>query len=126
MIVLDASVAVRLISGDSASRDAVRGQALLAPHLIDAEVLHALRGLQLGGRISPDQARTLLGHWQGVSLHRLPMRPLLAEAFGWRHNVSAYDALYVAAAKGNGCPLVTADRRLAAAATDLVDVALML
>ena len=42
-------------------------------------------------------------------------RVLLHEDWSLRHNVSACDALYVALARRLACPLVTLDRRLAAA-----------
>jgi predicted nucleic acid-binding protein len=40
---------------------------------------------------------------------------LLPDALALRHNLSAYDALYVAAARVLDCGLLTRDRRLAAA-----------
>jgi predicted nucleic acid-binding protein len=39
----------------------------------------------------------------------------MLRAFELRANVTAYDACYVALAESLGCPLVTADRRLASA-----------
>jgi len=39
----------------------------------------------------------------------------MRRAYEQRANVTAYDAAYVALAEGLGCPLVTGDRRLAAA-----------
>jgi len=43
-----------------------------------------------------------------------PNEPLTAAALdiAVRHNISAYDGLYLALAAGHGCQLVTADRRL--------------
>jgi len=46
---------------------------------------------------------------------RFPVGPLMRRAYEQRANVTAYDAAYVALAEGLGCPLVTGDRRLAAA-----------
>lgn len=48
-------------------------------------------------------------------IERLPIAPLLLDAWGLRHNLNSYDSLYVALARRLDCPLITADRRLAAA-----------
>ncbi len=117
MIVLDSSVAVALVTGSAEARAAVRGHRLYAPHLIDAEVGHAIRGLNLGGQLDDSEAAEALARWVNVDVTRLAMAPLLAEAFGLRHNLTVYDALFVVTAGRLGCPLVTADRRLAATPT---------
>lgn len=50
-------------------------------------------------------------------LRRLPHVLLVQEAWAFRHNVSAYDALYLAAARLHGVPILTADGPLARAPT---------
>ena len=57
-----------------------------------------------------------------VDLDRHPHRPLLNAIWQWRHNLTAYDAAYVALAEILGQPLVTGDARLAAAPRLPVDV----
>jgi predicted nucleic acid-binding protein len=47
--------------------------------------------------------------------HRTSTGSLLSAAWDLRHNLSVYDALYVALARRLRCPLITVDRRLVAA-----------
>lgn len=88
---------------------------LHAPHLVDAEVASGLRRLAGAGRVSPQSARRVLNTWTRLGVTRYPMNALLERVWELRDNVSAYDACYVALAERLGCPLVTADRRLAQA-----------
>lgn len=115
MIVADTSAAVAALLGQSSAREALIGQRLIAPHVIDAEVAHALRGLVRGSKLSADQGRSLLGTWCRLALDRLPMAPLLPRVWELRDNLTAYDAVFVAAAESLDVPLVTADHRLATA-----------
>ena len=48
-------------------------------------------------------------------VERLPHRPVLEDAWSLRGHVTAYDALYVAAARARQAALVTADGPLARA-----------
>ena len=52
LIVVDTSAALAALFGQAPARDALVGQRLLAPHVIDAEIAHALRGLVLGGKVT--------------------------------------------------------------------------
>jgi predicted nucleic acid-binding protein len=120
MTVVDASVVVAyLVGSDHSSVVAERLQAgpsaLCAPHLIDAEVGHALRGVVAGGALSPGAGRRALGEFSELPLHRQGHEVLLEVAWGLRSNLSFYDALYVALAAISEQPLVTLDARLAAA-----------
>lgn len=69
----------------------------------------------IGGRMTPRHARRRLGLYLKLRLDRYDHGPLLGRIFELRDNVSAYDAAYVALAEGLDAPLVTCDRRLAAA-----------
>lgn len=84
-----------------------------APHLIDAEVGNVLRRQERQGRLSADEALAGLRAGRALVHHRYPDAGPLAElAWTWRHNLSFYDALYVALAVLLDVPLVTADVRL--------------
>lgn len=115
MIVLDTSVAVALIGGNPTARAHVRNQRLMAPHLIDAEVAHALRGLVLGRKLEAADAQGMLADWAAVAIDRVPMTGLLPRVWELREYLTAYDSVFVAAAEVAEVPLVTADQRLAAA-----------
>lgn len=115
MIVLDSSVAVAALVGHGPSREAVAAQRLVAPYLIDIEVARALRGLVHGGKIPAAEAGRALDLWGRLAIDRVPTTPLLPRIWQLRENLSADDAAFVAAAEAHAVPLVTADRRLAAA-----------
>jgi predicted nucleic acid-binding protein len=116
VIVLDSSVAVAALTGQPAAREAVAAQRLVAPHLIDVEVAQALRGLVIGGKISTADAGRVLELWERLAIDRVAIAPLLRRIWELRENLTAYDAAFVAAAEAHGVALLTADRRLAAAA----------
>ncbi|MCU0247713.1 MAG: type II toxin-antitoxin system VapC family toxin [Bryobacter sp.] len=84
-----------------------------APHLIDAEVLHALRGLWLGKHLSPGRAEECLTDFRQLPLRRHAHAALAPRVWELRGHLSAYDALYVALAEAIACPLLTRDARLA-------------
>ncbi len=116
--VIDASVAVEYLLKTPiglALADLVERAALMAPELLDAEVLSALREAVLGGRLDEGLALTALNDLAAWPVDRLPNRTLARLAWRHLHNVSAYDALYVAAARANDAILLTADGRLSRA-----------
>jgi predicted nucleic acid-binding protein len=88
---------------------------LHAPHLLDAEVAHVVRRYAAIGQIGPERGRALLGDLADIPMQRHPHDWLLPRVWELRHNLTAYDAIYVALAEALDAPLVTRDRRLAAA-----------
>ena len=110
--VIDASVAVEYLLKTPiglALADLVERAPLFAPELIDAEVLSVLRGAVLGGRIEEGRAVAALDDLSVWPLDRIPNRTLARLAWWHLHNVSAYDAFYVAAARVHDATLLTAD-----------------
>jgi len=119
MIVIDAAAIVDALTM-APEADAVRGrmsdEELHAPHLIDFEVVSALRGQVLGKHLSAARAADALTDFDDLPLVRWPaVGALRRRAFSLRHNLSAYDAAYVALAEALGCPLLTRDARIAKA-----------
>ena len=116
--VVDASVAVEYLLptrlGDSVA-ELIQGSDLFAPEVLDAEVLSALRRFTLHGRIDTSEAEVALGRLVDWPISRMPSRYLVQAAWGHRHNVTAYDALYVALASSLGVPLLTIDGPLSRA-----------
>lgn len=119
--VLDASVVAELLFGTARGRRIARliqvGD-LFAPQHLTAEVASVVRGWSLGGHISDDQARRAFEELEFLDIEQVPMLKLLPEVFALRHNLSAYDAMYVVLARKLGLQLLTLDARLARAATD--------
>ena len=116
--VIDASVAVEYLLKTPVGRamaDLIERAALIAPELLDAEVLSALRGAVLGGRLDEARALAALDDLADWPLDRIPNRALARLAWRHLHNVSAYDAFYVAAARAHNATLLTADGRLSRA-----------
>ena len=116
--VIDASVAVEYLLKTPlglAMADLIERAALIAPDLLDAEVLSALRGAVLGGRLEEGRALAALDDLADWPLDRIPNRALARSAWRHLHNVSAYDAFYIAAARAYNAPLLTADGRLSRA-----------
>jgi predicted nucleic acid-binding protein len=119
VIVADANiVAVALLdageNGDLA-RERLRGERLVAPALIDVEVLSIWRGLVRGGRASAARIEQALDELRDLPLRRADDRPLVHRCWELRDNVAAYDAVYVALAEALAVPLVTSDVRLSRA-----------
>lgn len=113
MRVVDASVVVELLAGDL---DPARlgEEELAAPHLIDSEVTHVLRGLVRRGVLSEEQGGLVLEGFSQLTLTRFPADWLRARMWALRHNLTAYDATYVALAEVTGASaLLTTDTRLA-------------
>ncbi len=111
-LVVDASVAVEFLLrtpvGD-ASAPLLSGHKLYAPELLDAEVLAVLRRKTLRAEISEKRSRSAVDDLRDMPVSRMTHRGLLDRAWGYRHNLSAYDALYVATAVVVGAALLTAD-----------------
>ena len=95
--------------------DLIERAALIAPELLDAEVLSALRRAVLGGRLDEARALAALDDLTDWPLDRIPNRTLARLAWRHLHNVSAYDAFYIAAARAHNAALLTADGRLSRA-----------
>ncbi len=119
MLVVDTSaVLAALIARDLAAglvERLARDGDLHGPHLIDTEVLHALRRMTAAGEISEDRAADARGDFAELALVRYPHQPLNDRVWALRHNLTAYDATFVALAEALGVPLVTCDARLASA-----------
>jgi predicted nucleic acid-binding protein len=115
VIVLDASAAVSALLNDGQARRYLADEPIHAPHLVDVEVLSALRRQVNAGRLAADQAHQALTVWKHIGLIRYAATPLVDRLWELRNSVTAYDALYVALAENLGCALVTADARLAGA-----------
>jgi predicted nucleic acid-binding protein len=87
-----------------------------APHLIDLEATQVLRRYAATGQIAAARCRKALDVLRDFPLRRYSHDVLLPRIWELRHNLTAYDAAYVALAEALSATLLTRDRRLAAAA----------
>lgn len=113
--VVDASIAVEYLLKTPLGltvADALEEAALSAPELLDAEIVHVLRKAVLHGRLDEARALTAIDDLERWPVERLPHAEFVRSAWQYRHNVSAYDAFYVAVADALALPLLTADGRL--------------
>ncbi|MGH9792359.1 MAG: type II toxin-antitoxin system VapC family toxin [Candidatus Acidiferrales bacterium] len=120
MIVIDASLLVDVLLNTSvATRIAQRlsssGSSLHVPHLVDVEIMHSLRRLVRIGKVHEARALEVLSDFADLDLTRYPHSPFLQRIWELRHNLSAYDAVYVALAEALDAPLLTRDVFLASA-----------
>lgn len=126
--VLDASAFVRAFDGNEQARTWVERAwagdvTLVAPELILVEVANALLKYVRAGDLTVEEALRGFADLQQI-VRTVPLAAVVPSAFelGLERGLSAYDAAYLQMAEGEGIPLVTADRQLAAA----TDVAILL
>jgi predicted nucleic acid-binding protein len=94
---------------------AIEDASLIAPELLDVEVLSVLRRAVLRREITEQRAVLAIEDLVDWSIDRIPHKPLIWLAWQNRNNVSAYDAFYVAAARISDAPLLSADGPLSRA-----------
>lgn len=120
MIVADASAVLELLLESRAGSNIERrllqpGEFVHAPHLLDLEIAQALRRYVLAGELSAQRGKQALTDLADLPIIRYPHDLFLSRIWALRHNVTAYDAVYLALAESLPAPLVTCDARLAAA-----------
>ena len=126
ILLVDASAAVDLLVRSDAGERVRRFLAdtedisLMTVAHLDAEVLSALARLHRGDVLNPAEVTDLLSRLANLSMQRLAITgSLLQAAWVLRDNISARDALYVAATRAVQGQLLTTDDRLARAVPDL-------
>ncbi len=62
--------------------------------------------------MSDDRASDVRSDFSSLALVRYPHMALADRIWELRHNLTAYDAAYVALAEALGVPLITCDRRM--------------
>ena len=113
MKVVDAGVIVELVANDL-DPDRLGDEELAVPHLIDSEVTNVLRRLVVQTILTEKQGTAAMDGFTLLALTRFPADWLRPRMWALRHNLSAYDATYVALAEMTGATaLLTTDTRLA-------------
>lgn len=120
MIVVDASAITELLLQTELGARVERrirqdDDDLHAPHLLDVEVLSALRRLVRAGEVDVDRAADAIEDLALLRIIRHAHLDLATRAWELREHVTAYDAVYLALAESLDATVVTCDRPLGAA-----------
>lgn len=119
VLVVDASVLVAVAIDDGPegrwAEQLVASSQLAAPQLVLAEATNILRRLERAGSVSPADAEVARRDLVVLDIELFPFEPFADRIWELRHNLTTYDAWYVAVAEAIAAPLATLDRRLAAA-----------
>jgi len=115
-IVIDSSVlAAALVDsgphGDWAEEVLANGS-LLAPELVRAETTNIIRRLERAKLISTPEANAAQDDLMQLDIELFPFEPFADRIWELRHNVTSYDAWYVAIAEALELPLATLDEPL--------------
>jgi predicted nucleic acid-binding protein len=129
VIVLDASAVIDWLLQTAVGRQIdsrlySRGESLHAPHLLDLEVAQVLRRLVREAAVSVPRADQAIQDLLDLRVTRYPHFVFLPHIWRLRHNLSAYDAAYVALTERLGATLLTRDARLASALPHTLSVEL--
>lgn len=117
--VVDASVLIAGLvdsgtDGGWAERILIEGL-LIAPHLAIVESLNILRRLELAGQLTSLEAASAQRDLKDLEIELMPVRPFEDRIWQLRHNLTSYDAWYIAVAEAFSLPLATLDRRISKA-----------
>lgn len=117
MIVVDSSIlAPALIDADpdgAGLRAQLAGHELAAPQILDLEVMSVYRRHARSGKITEAEADRAVKRLGELPVERFPHSQLTGRIWELRHNVTPYDASYIALAEALNVPLWTRDQRLA-------------
>ena len=114
--VIDSSVVVAALvdsgpNGDWAE-EILAGGALQAPELVRVEATNILRRLERTKLITTPEANAAQDDLMQLDIELFPFEPFAGRIWELRHNVTSYDAWYVAIAEALNLPLATLDQRL--------------
>lgn len=90
--------------------------------VIDYEFLSGIRRHHRVGELDAVQAEDAIAALSGLNITRHPAHRLVERMWDMRENITTYDASYVALAEALDVPLMTADQRLARAASRYCEV----
>jgi predicted nucleic acid-binding protein len=120
LIIIDASAVLEVLLRTEAGfrieeRVLSPQETLHAPHLLDLEIAQVLRRYCAAGEMEPERGLEALTDLTDLPINRYPHEIYLPRIWELRHNLTAYDAAYVALAEALPAPLITRDMRLASA-----------
>lgn len=118
-LVIDASAVVAALIDDGAhgqwAETLLAREPLAAPHLMPVEAANILRRAVLAGQVSDDVAALAHNDLLALRVDLFAYELVAARVWQLRHNLTSYDAWYVALAESLDANVATLDDRLAAA-----------
>jgi predicted nucleic acid-binding protein len=114
-IVIDASALTEVVARSERAgqvEELFDGQLLIAPDLINSEVLSVLRGWLARSLIDLPSAARAVRNLTTAPIRRFTTSSLIDEMWSTRHNLTPYDAAYVVLARRSDAALLTLDERL--------------
>jgi predicted nucleic acid-binding protein len=111
-IAIDASALVELLLRTTLGEriaGLIGGSRLIAPDIVNPEVIQGLCWLERGGKLSSERASRAVRRLAHSPVRTVPTTGLIADVWALRANLSAYDACYVALARALDCPLLSTD-----------------
>lgn len=119
MIVADASVTLDVLlalPGSARTAEILLSEGEIhVPHVLDLEVIQALRRLSRIGELNLDRALQAISYLGDLPLTRHSHASFRFRIWELRNNMTAYDAAYVSLAESLDAPLLTRDKKLASA-----------
>ena len=119
-VVVDGSVLAAAVAhlgpdgtwSEAAIAEACGKGSMAAPQMVLAEASNALRRMELTGHLPSFEAALAHRDLLALEIELYPFAPLANRIWELRHNLTIYDAWYVALAEALSSPLLTLDRRL--------------
>ncbi|MGH3319246.1 MAG: type II toxin-antitoxin system VapC family toxin [Streptosporangiaceae bacterium] len=117
MIVVDASLIVDALTDDGRLGDLAQAALAADPHWVApqhlrVEVTSAIRGRWLAGKLADERADEAVRTLNQLAVGYASWDEVAERVWELRHNLTPYDAAYVALAEARGCRVTTADRKL--------------
>jgi predicted nucleic acid-binding protein len=91
------------------AEEVLAGGLLQAPELVRVEATNILRRLERAKRITTPEANAAQDDLMQLDIDLFPFEPFAGRIWELRHNVTSYDAWYVAIAEALKLPLATLD-----------------
>jgi predicted nucleic acid-binding protein len=115
-VVVDSSVVVAALVDTGANgawaENILERDDLYAPELLRVETANVLRRLERGKEITEQEANAAFEDLMELDVELHAFEPFSERVWELRHNVTSYDAWYVALAEALNLPLATLDERL--------------
>jgi predicted nucleic acid-binding protein len=117
MIVVDASVILHVLVDAAVEPHIIdrleSSNGLLAPHLIDLEVINGIRKQLFLKNLTAQHAGAALDDFHSLTIDRRATHMFIDRIWELRSNLTPYDAAYVALAEMVDLPLITRDAKIA-------------